>query len=103
MDVDELIGRTFLKDEEEDGTVLRGKIIKELDQMDRANAQDPTLRKFLCTVGKDKQEEILSYNEIIGFMENDDYDRYWKYKRISDHEGPLTPTDAKWKGDRWNV
>ena len=36
-------------------------------------------------------------------MDNDDYDRLWKYKEISGHEGPLKPSDPRYKGDRYNV
>ena len=85
FDVEDLLGRTFLKDEEVDGTVYRGIIIKELDRMDAKAMENPALRKFLCRVGLDKHKEILTYNEICAFMDNDDYDRLWKYCKISGH------------------
>ena len=43
--------------------------------MDAKAGENPALRKFLCRVGPDKHEEILTYNEICAFMDNDDYNR----------------------------
>jgi hypothetical protein len=34
---------------------------------------------------------------------DDDGETFWKYKRISGHEGPLTKTHNSWKGDKCNV
>jgi hypothetical protein len=34
---------------------------------------------------------------------NDDGETFWKYKRISGHEGPLNKNHSSWKGDKYNV
>jgi hypothetical protein len=35
--------------------------------------------------------------------DDDDGETFWKYKRISGHEGPLNKNHSSWKGDKYNV
>ena len=35
--------------------------------------------------------------------EQADPDKYWTYKRIIDHQGPLTSSSEDWKGSTYNV
>jgi hypothetical protein len=77
LDPNELIGRTFLKDvNEEDGTRYRCKIIKAL---------------------KDKDADLEQSADADG------EDAVWKFKRIFAHQGPLLPNDPHWKGSKFNV
>ena len=64
----------------------------------------PERLKFLCSVNNDLYEEILSYNEILQYMEKDEEKAIlWKYKRISVHEGPLKEGNKTYKGSKNNV
>jgi hypothetical protein len=108
LDPDELIGRTFLKDvNEEDGTRYRCKIIKALKDKDAELSNDPMRKRFLVSVNDDEYEEIVSYNEILEHLEQsadpDGEDAVWKFKRIFAHQGPLAPNDQHWKGSKFNV
>ena len=58
--VEELIQRTFLYDVKDDQR-MRAEIIKKIDDDDAKNHQNI---KFLCKIGTDNAEEILTYNEI---------------------------------------
>ena len=101
----DLVGRTFLMKEDDEGLRDRARIIEVLDNHDRNVADNPSLVKFKCLVGEEEFEEILSYNEVMDHIEKDDTDgeTFWKYKRISGHEGPLNKDHSSWKGDKWNV
>jgi hypothetical protein len=101
----DLVGRTFLMEEDDDGLRCRARIIEVLDDHDKNVADNPVLKKFKCLVGEEEFEEILSYNEVMQHIEKDDTDgeTFWKYKRISGHEGPLNKNHPSWKGDKYNV
>ena len=56
-------------------------------------------------INDDQYEEVLSYNEIHNYIEQQDDDgtKLWKFKRIIAHEGPLKPTDPTYKGSKYNI
>jgi hypothetical protein len=96
-DTGDHVRQTFLMEEDDDGLRFCDRIIEVLD--------NPVLKKFKCLVGEDKFEEILSYNKEMQHIEknNDNGESFWKYKRISGHEGPLNKNHSSWKGDKYNV
>jgi hypothetical protein len=85
FDTGDLVGRTFLMEEDDDKFCYRACIIEVLDDHEKNVANNPVLKKFKCLVGEDEFEEILSYNRVIQHIEkdNDDGETFWKYKRIS--------------------
>ena len=94
----DLIGRTYLTDPEEDGTQRRIKIVTILNDMDQDLMNNPDMIEFKATTDDGTYEEVLTYNQIIGKLENNDgEDNEWHFKSISDHEGPI-PTSPKYKG-----
>jgi hypothetical protein len=120
FDTEDLVGRTFLMEEDDDGLRYRARVIEVLDDdglryracvievlddHEKNVANNPILKKFKCLVGEDKLEEILSYNEVMQHIEKDDDDEetFWKYKRIPGHEGPLNKNHSLRKGDKYNV
>jgi hypothetical protein len=105
FDTGNLVGRTFLMQEDADGLRSRARIIEVLEDHEKNVVDNPGLKKFKCLVGEDEFEEILSYNEVMQHIEKDDDDgeTFWKHKQISGHEGPLTKTHSSWKGDKYNT
>jgi hypothetical protein len=105
FDTGDLVGRTFLMEEDDDGLRCRARIVEVIDDHENDVANNPVLKKFKCLVGEDEFEEILSYNEVMQHIEraDDNEEPFWKYKRISGHEGPLDKKHSSWKGDRYNV
>ena len=54
--------------------------------------------------GQDTYEEIIAYNQLMGYLEDNDGDNdTWRFRKISAHEGPLSPSDERYKGSRWNL
>ena len=62
-------------------------------------------QKFIVSVNDGEYEEIVTYNEILDHIlqENSDDAIYWRFERIVAHQGPLKPRDPDYKGSRYNV
>jgi len=58
-----------------------------------------------CSINDDQYEEILSHNEILNYIkqQDDDGTKLWKFRHIIAHEGPLKPSDPSYKGSKYNV
>jgi len=76
------------------------------DHEDKTN-QHPEKIKFLVSVDENKADEIVSYNDILHFInkeiERDDEQEYWRFKQLVGHQGPLQPDDHRYKGSSYNV
>ncbi len=101
----DLVGCTFLLDPQEDGQRFRACIVKALEDHDAKLHQKPEQFKFHCSVNNDQYEEILSYNEILSYIEQQDDDgtKVWKFCCIMVHEGPLKPSDPSYKRSKYNI
>jgi hypothetical protein len=103
INLNDLIGRTFLMPPQEDGQQHQALIIKSIDDHEKELQKDQTRTKFLCSVNDDTREEIISDNDLMNYLDNDGQEVVWKFKRITAHQGPLTSKDNDWKGSKWNV
>ena len=103
VDPNDLVGRTFLMPPREDGQCFRAHIVCAIEEHEQGLAKEPERIKFLCTVNEDQFGEILSYNDQLSHLEEDDENHVWKFKRITAHQGPLTPKDDDWNGSAYNV
>jgi hypothetical protein len=100
----DLIGRTFLMNPEEDGQRYRARIIEAVEDRQSTVEQQSDRVKFLCSINDEQYEDIMSYNDIIAHIEKDEEDTtVWKFRRITAHEGPITRTHPNWSGSRYNV
>jgi hypothetical protein len=66
--------------------------------------------QFVCSVNDDDYEEMLSYNELMDYIEKDkqqhqdkDGNGFWIFKCIVGHEGPFRASDPEYKGSRYNI
>ena len=89
---DDLVGRTFLKQPEEDGQRFRARIVRKIIEME----ENEEKIKFLVKLPDEEQDEIMAYNDIIDIIA-DQYDdelnnpeRTWLFKSVTAHEGPLS-------------
>ena len=89
IDPKDLIGRTFLKDTEEDGQRFRARIVREIIDKENEQKNDPDYIKFICEVDGNKADEIHTYNEILDHIEKDNNDKendteqVYKFRRLS--------------------
>ena len=104
VDASDLIGRTFLTDNE-DGSKHRARIVQAIEEHEDATAKQSNRVKFVCSMNDDEYEEIMSYNDIVQHIEasSSDGEVMWQFKQIIGHEGPITNNYPSWKGSTWNV
>ena len=91
-------------DPQEDGQRRRAHVVKCLDDLDNKLEQDQGRIKFLCKLNDDEKEELLTYNQIVDFLNRDaEQDTLWRYKRIVAHQGPLKPGHKDYMGSKYNI
>jgi hypothetical protein len=62
---EDLIGRTFLMDEQKDGQKFRGRIVEFIADHESRLEDNPTRIKFRVSVNEDKADEIITYNKML--------------------------------------
>jgi hypothetical protein len=62
----DLIGQSFLMDEQPDGHKARGKILQLIEDHESSLEDNPTRIQFRVSVNNDKAEEIITYNKNVG-------------------------------------
>ena len=64
----------------------------------------PEMQRFLATNDEGTIEEVVTYNQILQKLKNDD-DEFgvWKFKVITSHNEPLNQSSDKYKGSKWNI
>jgi hypothetical protein len=101
---EDLIGRTFLMDKQEDGQQFRARIVKLIEDHTSQLENNKDRIKILLSLNDDTREEVITYNQLLEYLAKDkDNDIVWKFKRIVSHQGPLTPNHPDYKGSMYNV
>ena len=101
VDTSDLIGKTFLLDQQKDGTRHRARIV-EMIQDHLVNSKEHV--RFRLSVNNDQYEQVMTYGELLAHINKDEeQDVLWRYKRIMGHQGPLTPDDEGYNGSSYNV
>ena len=103
IDIPNLLGRSFLLPPEDNGERHMAKII-DIDD----HEQPLEDIKFKLKINKDQTEEIMSYNQIMDYIQKgtdaeEDPDSLFKFRDIIAHQGPLESTDPNHKGSKYNV
>jgi hypothetical protein len=59
---------------------------------------------FFLGTNKDTSEEVITYNQLLDYLaNNDNIDVVWKFKRITSHQGPLTPKHSNYTGSTYSI
>ena len=104
IDPEDLIGRTFVMDSQSDGQQSRARIVKLIEDHDYKLENNKDRIKFLLSVNEDTSEEVITYNQLLDYLaKEDNNDIVWKFKSITSHQGPLSPTHPDYKGSMFNV
>jgi len=105
VDPQDLVGHTFLLNEQDDGQRFCTKTVEYIADHEKKNQMDTEHLCFWCTVNDDQYKDIITYNKLMDYIqknaENDE--TLWRFKRISRHQGPLHPGDPHYVGARYNV
>ena len=68
---DSLLGRTFLMETDENGQRFRARVVKAIIDKENELKNDPKYIKFLCEVDGDTADEIISYNQVLDYLEKE--------------------------------
>jgi hypothetical protein len=69
VDPQELLGRTFLMDTQEDGQRFRTHIVECISTHESNGRRSDDHVKFRISVNEDEYKEIITYNELMDFIE----------------------------------
>jgi len=88
VDPQDLVGHTFLLDEQADGQCYWAKIVECVADHEERNQTDPEHVWYHCTVNDDQYEDIITYNKLMDYIQkNAENDKtLWHFKRISRHQ-----------------
>ena len=112
FEVDDLIGRTFLMEPDaETNERYRGKIKRVITTHGDPKPDNIANLEFLVEVDGSSTDELLSYNEILDYINKQteeptdlsNPDAKYTFNEILGHEGPLHPSDKRYKGSIYNV
>jgi hypothetical protein len=101
----ELLGRTFLMDTQEDGQRFRACIVECISDHESNVRRSDDHVKFRISINEDEYEKIITYNELMDFIEKNQENNaiVWQFRRIVGHQGPLLWHDKDYNGSRFNV
>ena len=102
---DNLVGRTLLKQPEEDEQRFRARIVHKIIEME----ENEEKIKFLVKLPDEEQDGNMAYNDIIDIIA-DQYDDElnnpewtWLFKSITAHEGPLCTKHPNYNGSKYDL
>ena len=85
INLKDIVGCKFLVPQD-DGEVYHACIVAAIEDYTQQVQNDPVHVKFRCSLNEDAYEEILSYNQIMDYLDKDmDDPIYWQFKRITAH------------------
>ncbi len=100
----DLVGRSFLMNEQENGERHRATIVEAIEDQESDLESNPTRIKFKCSINNEQYEDILTYADVLDYIERDEQTEIaWKFRRITAHEGPLAKNHPNYKGSSYNV
>ena len=104
---DDPIRRTFLlplnqKDERHRASIEGIEISEKLDG-DQNAVVDNT--NFLLDVGQGRSQAIISYSQVLNYLEKDNHkdDSLYKFRAITNHHGPQKKSDPNYNSSLYNV
>jgi hypothetical protein len=105
VDLQELLGCTFLMDTQREGQRFCARIVECISDHESNVRRSDNHIKFRISVNEDEYEEIITYNELMDFIEkNQENDTIvWQFQRIVSHQGPLLRHDKDYNGSRFHV
>ena len=108
-DSDDLIGRTFLLPPSQKGerhrASLKQKVIEISEKLDANQHTLIDKVNFLLDVGQGRSQAIISYNQVLKYVEkaSQEDDSLYKFRTITNHTGSFKKHDPNYNGCIYNV
>ena len=108
IDYDDLVGRTFLCDTEENGERHRARVIKRVVDLEQDATKQEDRLKYIFRKSNSNVDEMISYNQLMEYIERDNQaqttgDSLFRFRDVIAHQGPLNSSDPDYKGSKDNV
>ena len=100
---DDLIGRTFLLPPSQEGERHRASIKQKVTEISEKLVEDQSAVvdniNFLLDAGQGRSQAIISYNQVLNYLEKDNQDdSLYKFRAITNHHRPLKKSDPNYNG-----
>ena len=103
INLDDLLGRTFLLPMDENGERKRATISEHVKDLCQQQVSRENQLRFKLKIDGDELDDLISYNQLMEYLEDKTdtgplEDRFYRFKCIKDHKGPYTSSEVDWGG-----
>ena len=100
INLDDLLGRTFLLPMDENGERKRATISEHVKYLCQQQVSREDQLRFKLKIDEDQLDDLISYNQLIEYLEDKIdtgrlEDGLYRFKCIKDHKGPYTSSDPE--------
>ena len=103
INLDDLLGRTFLLPMDENGERKRATIYENVKDLCQQQVSREDQLRFKLKIDGDQLDDLISYNQLMEYLEDKTdtgplEDGFYRFKYIKDHKGPYTSSEVDWGG-----
>ena len=103
INLDDLLGRTFLLPMDENGERKRATISEHLKDLCQQQVSREDQLRFKLKIDGDQLDDLISYNQLMEYLEDKTdtgplEDGFYRFKCIKDHKGPYTSSEVELGG-----
>ena len=108
INLDDLLGRTFLLPMDENGERKRATISEHVKDLCQQQVSREDQLRFKLKIDGDQLDDLISYNQLMEYLEDKTdtgplEDGLYRFKCIKDHKGPYTSSDPEYNGSSYNL
>ena len=108
INLDDLLGRTFLLPMDENGERKRATISEHVKDLCQQQVSREDQLRFKLKIDGDQLDDLVSYNQLMEYLEDKTdtgplEDGLYRFKCIKDHKGPYTSSDPEYNGSSYNL
>ena len=99
INLDDLLGRTFLLPMDENGERKRATISEHVKDLCQQQVSTEDQLRFKLKIDGDQLDDLISYNQLMEYLEDKTdtgplENGLYRFKCIKDHKGPYTPSEV---------
>ena len=103
INLDDLLGRTFLLPMDENGERKRATIYENAKDLCQQQVSREDQLRFKLKIVGDQLDDLISYNQLMEYLEDKTNtgpleNGLYRFKCIKDHKGPYTSSEVDWGG-----
>ena len=103
INLDDLLGRTFLLPMDENGERKRATIYENVKDLCQQQVSREDQLRFKLKIDGDQLDDLISYSQLMEYLEDKTdtgplEDGFYRFKCIKDNKGPYTSSEVDWGG-----